>query len=183
MTDVAAEIASDSNAYDAMVIPGGFAPDYMRRNEHMKAAIVTMLQAGKPVAAICHGPWMFCSARKPGSGEPLIAGLECTAFVAIQDDLVNAGAKFVDAPVVVSAPVFDHPGGVIITSRTPADLTPFCRTIIDVVATGTPEAQKKAEEAPVPAAITAMVAGGLSEEEARLVGQRNNFDLKGRRVS
>ena len=103
---------------------------------------------------------------------------------AIEDDLVNAGPKFVDSPAWCY-------GGVRSRIRPPRlpprrgyhHLTPFCRTIIDVVATGTPEAQKKAEEAPVPATITAMVAGGLSEEEARLVGQRNNFDLKGRRVS
>ena len=133
MADVVAELAADGGAYDAMVIPGGFAPDYMRRNEDMKNAIVTMLKNGKPVAAICHGPWMFCSARKE-TGEPIIAGQDCTAFVAIKDDLLNAGANFIDAPAVVSAPIFDHPGGTIITSRTPKDLTPFCRAIIDAVA-------------------------------------------------
>ena len=53
--DVDTELAENPATYDAMVIPGGFAPDYMRRNEKMKAAIITMLRAGKPVAAICHG--------------------------------------------------------------------------------------------------------------------------------
>lgn len=111
--------------FDALVIPGGFSPDYMRRSVHMRAFIVRMLQAGKPVAAICHGPWMLCSARRP-DGTPVCSGVRCTSFAAIRDDVVNAGGVWVDEPVVVDAN--------IITARTPADLTPFCHAIISAVA-------------------------------------------------
>ena len=102
---------------DGLVLPGGFAPDYMRRNKHMLEAITTSIELGKPCAAICHGPWMFCSARFP-NGQPVCHQRQCTSFVAIKDDLINAGAQFVDAPVVVDGP--------LITARTPADLIPFC---------------------------------------------------------
>jgi len=118
----------DVSNYDAMIIPGGFAPDHMRRNEHMKAAIVTMLQQGKPVASICHGPWMLCSAKK-GDGRPVIDGVRCTSFVSVKDDVENAGGLWVDEPVVVS----EACGGHIITSQTPSNLTPFCLAIIDRV--------------------------------------------------
>ena len=81
-----------------------------------------MVEAGKPCAAICHGPWMFCSARAEPSGPPIVAGRRATSFVAIKDDLVNAGATYVDEAVVVDGP--------FITSRTPDDLTPFVHAII-----------------------------------------------------
>ena len=115
----------DVSTLDGLVLPGGFAPDYMRRNAGMLKAVVAMVDAGKPVASICHGPWMFCSARR-SDGTPVIKGVRATCFTAIKDDLLNAGAIFVDEPVVVDGP--------IITSRTPADLTPFCHAIIDAVA-------------------------------------------------
>ena len=106
---------------DALVLPGGFAPDYMRRNAKMLALIVEMNSRKKPIASICHGPWMLCSARL-ADGKPIVNGKRATSFVAIKDDLINAGAVWVDEPVVVDAN--------LITSRTPADLTPFCREII-----------------------------------------------------
>lgn len=112
----------DATAFDALVLPGGFAPDYMRRNAKMLQIIVDMAAAGKPVAAICHGPWMLCSARK-ADGKPVISGRKATSFVAIKDDLINAGAVFVDEPCVVDGP--------FITARTPADLTPWIHKIID----------------------------------------------------
>ena len=117
----------DHASFDALVLPGGFAPDYMRRSPRMLEITVAMADAGKPVASICHGPWMLCSARR-GDGSPLAKGIRATCFVAIKDDLINAGATFVDAPVVVDGP--------IITSRTPADLTPFVHAIIDQMAVG-----------------------------------------------
>ena len=70
----------------------------------MLEAITTSIELGKPCAAICHGPWMFCSARFP-NGQPVCHQRQCTAFVAIKDDLMNAGAQFVDAPVVVDGPL------------------------------------------------------------------------------
>jgi protease I len=111
--------------FDALVIPGGFSPDYMRRSKPMLELIVAMLDMAKPVAAICHGPWMFCSARNPQTGKPVCAGLRCTGFAAIMDDLINAGALWVDEPVVCDSN--------LITARTPADLTPFCHAIIIAV--------------------------------------------------
>ena len=74
----------------------------------------------KVIAAICHGPWMLCSARV--DGKPIAAGLKVTSFVAIKDDLINAGGDFVDEAVVC-----DHK---VITSRTPNDLIVFCQKII-----------------------------------------------------
>ena len=97
----------------------------MRRNEKMLDMVVKMVDVGKPVASICHAPWMLCSARR-ADGKPIAHGVRLTGFAAIKDDLINAGANFVDEPVVVDGP--------IITSRTPNDMTPFCHAIIDAVA-------------------------------------------------
>ena len=77
-----------------------------------------MAEAGKPVAAICHGPWMLCSAR-------VVRGKRVTSFFAIRDDLENAGAIWVDEPVVVD--------GNIITSRVPQDLPAFVKALIEVL--------------------------------------------------
>ena len=114
----------DHSTFDGLVLPGGFAPDYMRRNAKMLEICVAMADAGKPVASICHGPWMLCSARR-ADGSPLARGIRATCFAAIKDDLLNAGATFVDAPVVVDGP--------FITSRTPNDLVPFVHAIIDMI--------------------------------------------------
>lgn len=112
----------DASMLDALVIPGGFAPDYLRRDQRILDLIKMMADAGKPVAAVCHGPWLFCSTRR-SDGKPVIEGRKATGFVAVKDDLINAGATWVDEPVVVDGPY--------ITSRTPADLVPFCHAIID----------------------------------------------------
>ena len=106
---------------DALVIPGGFAPDYMRRCNAMLALISAMIEAQKPVAAICHGPWMLCSARTP-EGAPVVSGRRATCFVSIKDDLINAGATYEDAAVVIDGP--------LVTSRTPQDLIPFVQAIM-----------------------------------------------------
>ena len=73
----------DSSAFDGLVIPGGFAPDYMRRNAKMLKLVVDMIDAGKPVASICHGPWMLCSARR-ADGKPVVHGVKATGFAAIK---------------------------------------------------------------------------------------------------
>mmetsp|Transcript_14863 Transcript_14863/g.47528 ORF Transcript_14863/g.47528 Transcript_14863/m.47528 type:complete len:193 (+) Transcript_14863:67-645(+) len=112
-------------SYDALLIPGGFAPDYMRRNQAMLDLTVAMAGAGRVVASICHGPWMLCSARRT-DGSPLAKGIRATCFSACKDDLINAGATYVDEPAVVDGP--------FITARTPADLTPFLHAIIDEMA-------------------------------------------------
>ena len=101
--------------YDAVVIPGGFSPDHMRRTQATVDFVKDMDKANKIVAAICHGPWMMASACD-------IKGKKVTSFFSIKDDLINAGANYVDEEVVVD--------GNIITSRTPNDLPVFLKTII-----------------------------------------------------
>ncbi len=101
--------------FDAVVIPGGYAPDIMRRYPAMVNLVRDAAQAGKVVAAICHGGWMLASAE-------VVEGKTVTAFFAIKDDLVHAGANFVDVEVAVD--------GNLITSRKPEDLPAFCRAII-----------------------------------------------------
>lgn len=127
----------DPATIDALVLPGGFAPDYMRRNAKMLSIIVHCCTTGVPVAAICHGPWMLCSARY-ADGTPVAAGKRATAFVAIKDDLINAGAEFVDEPVVVDTSSTQYGLSTLITSRTPNDLTPFCQAIIAATAGAAP---------------------------------------------
>ncbi len=96
--------------FDGVVVPGGFSPDYMRREPKYKQLVRDCVEAGKPVCAICHGPWMLCSAK-------VLQGRRATSFYSIREDMENAGAEWVDEAVVVDGPV--------ITSRTPADLVPF----------------------------------------------------------
>lgn len=104
--------------FDAIIVPGGYAPDKMRLNKHMVGLVRDGLKSGKCVAAICHGGWMLCSAGG-------ISGRKVTGYIAIKDDLVNAGAKYEDKEVVVD--------GNLITSRKPDDLPAFCRAIIDKI--------------------------------------------------
>ncbi|MBN2156126.1 MAG: type 1 glutamine amidotransferase [Candidatus Lokiarchaeota archaeon] len=102
--------------YDAVIIPGGFSPDYMRRVPEMVEFVKNIGRSGtKPVAAICHGGWMLISAK-------LIKGRKVTSYFSIKDDMMNAGATWVDKPVVVD--------GNIITSRNPDDLPNFCQEIL-----------------------------------------------------
>jgi protease I len=104
--------------FDVLVIPGGYAPDHMRRTEAMILLVSTMAEQGKIIAAICHGPWMLCSTQA-------LKGRKATCFFAIKDDVVNAGAKYVDAEVIRD--------GNIITSRKPDDLPAFMQSIIQAV--------------------------------------------------
>lgn len=101
--------------FDAVVIPGGYAPDLMRRSTAMVGLVREAFQQGKVVAAICHAGWMLCSAG-------ILKGKTATCFHAIKDDMVNAGARYVDEEVVVD--------GNLITSRKPDDLPAFCREIV-----------------------------------------------------
>lgn len=103
---------------DAVVIPGGYAPDLMRRYPAMVDLVREAFEQGKVVAAICHAGWMLVSAG-------VLEGKKATCFFAIKDDLVNAGADYVDAEVVRD--------GNLVTSRVPADLPAFCRTIIQAL--------------------------------------------------
>ncbi|MDJ0783334.1 MAG: type 1 glutamine amidotransferase domain-containing protein [Desulfosarcinaceae bacterium] len=121
-TQVTADAGAEAvsvNDYDALVIPGGYAPDLMRRHAAMVDLVRDTDTAGKPVAAICHAGWMLASAK-------ILAGRRVTSFFAIKDDLIHAGAEWVDEAVVVD--------GNLITSRTPDDLPAFMRAIITVMA-------------------------------------------------
>jgi len=102
--------------YDGVVIPGGFSPDFMRRTRATVDFVREMDKLNKPVAAICHGGWMLASACN-------LKGKKVTSFFSIKDDMVHAGAEYVDEEVVVS--------GNIITSRNPNDLPVFLKAIIE----------------------------------------------------
>ncbi len=112
--DVQAEAVS-AVEFDAVVVPGGYAPDMMRRHAAMVKLVREAFQQGKVVAAICHAGWMLASAG-------ILKGRKATSFFAIKDDMVNAGATWLDQEVVVD--------GILITSRKPDDLPAFCREII-----------------------------------------------------
>jgi len=106
---------------DGVVIPGGYAPDHMRRYPAMVSLVKGCAEAGKLVAAICHAGWMLVSAD-------IIRGRMVTSYFSIKDDLVNAGGNWVDKEVVVD--------GSLVTSRTPDDLPAFMRAVIAVLNQG-----------------------------------------------
>jgi protease I len=101
--------------FAGVIIPGGYAPDLLRRQEKINAFVREMDKAGKLVAAVCHAGWVLVSAR-------ILKGRSATCYHAIRDDVVNAGAVYFDREVVVD--------GNLITSRQPGDLPAFCREII-----------------------------------------------------
>jgi protease I len=101
--------------FDVLVVPGGFAPDFLRRHEAVVRLVRSMAEQGKVIAAICHGPWVLCST-------PALKGKRATCFFAIKDDVINAGAHYVDEEVVRD--------GNLITSRKPDDLPAFMQTIL-----------------------------------------------------
>lgn len=107
-----------AEAFAALVIPGGFAPDYIRRSEAMLRLVRDMHAQGKPIAAICHGPWVLCST-------PALKGRRITCFHSIKDDVQNAGGTYVDQEVVID--------GNIITSRTPDDLPAFLTALLEAI--------------------------------------------------
>lgn len=108
----------NANDFDAVIIPGGFAPDYMRRFPRMVDFVKEMHEQGKIMAAICHGAWILASAE-------ILQGKKVTAYFSIKDDIRHAGAIFSDEPVVQD--------GNIITSRNPDDLPFFCIKIIEAL--------------------------------------------------
>jgi protease I len=105
--------------FDGVIVPGGFAPDRIRRHTKANLFVKQMDDAGKLVAAICHGPWVLCSAHG------LLRGRRATSFHSIKDDVVNAGALWEDAEVVVDRN--------LITSRNPEDLPAFCRAMVSAL--------------------------------------------------
>lgn len=103
------------NAYEALIIPGGFAPDKLRRDEHVLDLTRFLFKKEKIIAFICHAGWVPISAH-------IIRGMKCTSTAAIKDDLMNAGGIWVDEPVVVDRNM--------ISSRNPNDLPYFCKAIL-----------------------------------------------------
>jgi protease I len=109
----------DADDFDAVIIPGGYAPDRLRRCPDTLEFVKAIFDSGKVTAAICHAGWVLISAG-------LMHGRRATSFFSIKDDMINAGADWVDEEVVVD--------GNMITSRSPADLPAFCREIIKAMA-------------------------------------------------
>ena len=110
--------SADPKSYDALVLPGGVMnPDNLRTNPHAVAFVKSFFESGKPVAAICHGPWTVIES---GAAK----GHRMTSWPSLKTDLRNAGAEWVDEEVVVD--------GKLITSRKPDDLPAFNRAIIEV---------------------------------------------------
>ena len=105
----------DGSSFDALVIPGGFAPDKLRRSKAVLSLVETFNAAAKPIAFICHAGWVPISAG-------IIKGRRATSVDAIRDDMVNAGADWVDEPCVVD--------GNLISARTPADLGPWMKAFL-----------------------------------------------------
>ncbi|QOJ15004.1 MAG: type 1 glutamine amidotransferase [Planctomycetia bacterium] len=108
-----------SSDFHALVIPGGWMPDKLRRDPRVLALVREFHAAEKPIASICHGPWINISAG-------ICRGFRMTGSPGVRDDVVNAGAVWEDAEVVVDR----H----IITSRRPSDLPAFCAALLDVLA-------------------------------------------------
>ncbi len=104
-----------ANEVDCLLFPGGYSPDALRLHAGTLELVRECHRQGKLLAAICHGPWVLISAG-------VIGGKQATGYVAVRDDLVNAGAAFVDVPAVRD--------GNIITGRVPDDLPEFCQEII-----------------------------------------------------
>jgi protease I len=115
--------------YDALVIPGGYSPDHLRMNIDAVRFTRAMALAGKPVAAVCHAPWMLIEADV--TDDRMV-----TSWPSVRTDLLNAGARWVDREVVED--------GNIITSRKPDDLPAFCDAILRQLTEGVPERAKPA---------------------------------------
>ncbi|MCK5581279.1 MAG: type 1 glutamine amidotransferase [Candidatus Omnitrophica bacterium] len=104
--------------FDGVIIPGGWAPDFLRRNERVVNFVKRLYVDGRVVASICHGGWLLVSAG-------ILKGNKATSFFAIKDDLVAAGAQYLDREVVVDKN--------LITSRKPEDLPRFTQEIIKLI--------------------------------------------------
>ena len=117
LADVVIERVSP-NQFDALIIPGGYAPDILRRYPAVIQLVKDMDQQGKLIGDICHAGWVLCSAN-------ILRGKTATCFFAIKDDLVHAGAKYVDREVVRD--------GNLITARKPDDLPAFMAAILQAL--------------------------------------------------
>ena len=111
-----ADVSADD--FDALVIPGGYAPDKLRRDDDALGLVRAFDEAGKPIAFICHAGWVPISAG-------ILKGRRATSVDAIRDDMVNAGVDWVDEETVVD--------GNLITARVPGDLGPWMRALLDAL--------------------------------------------------
>ena len=107
-----------ADQFDAVVIPGGWAPDFLRRYPAVNQFVADLDRAGKVVASICHGGWVLCSAQ-------MLKGRKVTSFFAIKDDMIHAGAEWSDAEVVVDRN--------LITARKPDDLPAFMKAMLELL--------------------------------------------------
>jgi protease I len=128
--DVDKKVAdADMNDYDGLVLPGGVAnPDFLRVDEDVRRFVHAFFEAGKPVAAICHGPWTLIDAG-------VVKGMTVTSWPSLRTDLTNAGATWIDQEV--------HVDRGLTTSRKPDDLPAFNAKIIEEFAEGTHEELKQ----------------------------------------
>jgi protease I len=130
-TFIADKAAKDASAgdYDGLVLPGGVAnPDFLRADPDVVGFVRSFFEAGKPVAAICHGPWTLVEAD-------VVRGRTVTSWPSLRTDLRNAGATWVDEEV--------HVDEGLVTSRKPDDLPAFCRKMLEELAEGRHEGQAR----------------------------------------
>lgn len=120
---------ANAEDYDALLLPGGVMnPDKLRRNEQALKFVRSFFDAHKPVAAICHGPWLLIDAD-------VVSGRRMTSYGSIQTDLKNAGAEWVDEEVVVD--------NGLVTSRQPSDIPAFNRKMIEEFGEGIHDERKE----------------------------------------
>ncbi len=123
-----ADVSADD--YDALVLPGGVAnPDFLRTDENAVRFARAFFEQGKPVAAICHGPWLLVEAD-------VVRGRKVTSWPSLKTDIRNAGGEWVDQEVVVD--------GGLVTSRKPDDLPAFCDKLVEEVCEGEHARQREA---------------------------------------
>jgi protease I len=139
--------AADPDEFDALVLPGGVAsPDRLRTDRGVQAFVRSFFDAGKPVAAICHGPWTLIDAG-------VVSGRTMTSWPSLKTDLCNAGARWVDEEA--------HLDGELLTSRKPADLPVFVRGMIQLFSSARDRTLGEGES-PERRALAAMRGGRIS---------------------
>lgn len=113
---------ANADDFNALLIPGGLkSPDSLRSDDRVQKFVRSFFAEGKPVAAICHGPWLLVDAG-------VLEGRKVTSYHTIKQDLINAGARWVDEPVVTDQG--------LVTSRQPSDLKSFSEKLVEEVAEG-----------------------------------------------